>query len=73
MAPLKPCGCIHFFIWFSPISTNTIDNRIATMTGGIIQGLTKDPGDQDHLSQLDINNIFEELDRPMYRGKFTIP
>ncbi len=49
--------------WFSPVSTNTIDNRIATLTGGTTQGLTKDPGDQDHLSQLDINNIFEELDQ----------
>jgi phospholipase C len=48
--------------WFSPVSTNTIDNRIATFTGGTTQGLTKDPGDQDHLSQLSINNIFEELD-----------
>lgn len=48
--------------WFSPVSTNTIDNRIATFTGGTTQGLTKDPGDQDHLSQLSIDNIFEELD-----------
>ena len=43
-------------------STNTDDNRIATFTGGTTQGLTKDPGDQDHLGQLNINNIFEELD-----------
>jgi phospholipase C len=49
--------------WFSPVATNTIDNRIATMTGGTTQGLTKDPGDQDNLSQLDIDNIFEELDQ----------
>lgn len=48
--------------WFSPVSTNTIDNRIATFTGGTTQGLTKDPGDQNHLSQLSINSIFEELD-----------
>ncbi len=48
--------------WFSPVATNTIDNRIATFTGGTTQGLTKDPGDQDHLSQLNMNNIFEELD-----------
>lgn len=48
--------------WFSPVATNTIDNRIATLTGGTTQGLTKDPGDQDHLSQLNINNIFAELD-----------
>ena len=48
--------------WFSPVSTNTDDNRIATFTGGTTQGLTKDPGDQDHLGQLNIDNIFEELD-----------
>lgn len=48
--------------WFSPVSTNTDDNRIATFTGGTTQGLTKDPGDQDHLGQLNMNNIFEELD-----------
>ncbi len=60
--------------WFSPISTNTIDNRIATMTGGTTQGLTKDPGDQDHLSQLNINNIFEELDNANVSWKiyFTV-
>lgn len=48
--------------WFSPVSTNTDDNRLATFTGGTTQGLTKDAGDQDHLSQLSMNNIFEELD-----------
>ncbi len=48
--------------WFSPVSTNTDDNRVATFTGGTTQGLTKDPGDQDHLGQLNIDNIFEELD-----------
>ena len=60
--------------WFSPVSTNTIDNRIATMTGGTTQGLTKDPGDQDHLSQLNINNIFEELDQAHVSWKiyFTV-
>jgi phospholipase C len=60
--------------WFSPVSTNTIDNRIATMTGGTTQGLTKDPGDQDHLSQLNINNIFEELDQAKVSWKiyFTV-
>ncbi|HWG21653.1 MAG TPA: alkaline phosphatase family protein [Terracidiphilus sp.] len=48
--------------WFSPISSKSIDNRIATFTGGTTQGLTKDPGN-DHLPQLSINNIFEELDK----------
>jgi phospholipase C len=46
--------------WFSPVSANSIPNRIATFTGGTTQGLVYPPG-QDHLSQLNINNIFEEL------------
>ncbi len=48
--------------WFSPVSSKSIDNRIATFTGGTTQGLVKDPGGDDHLSQLDIDNIFQELD-----------
>jgi phospholipase C len=48
--------------WFSPVSDKSIDNRIATFTGGTTQGLVQDPQNEDHLSQLDINNIFEELD-----------
>jgi phospholipase C len=47
--------------WFSPVSSKSIDNRIATFTGGTTQGLTKDPAN-DHLSQLAIPTIFEELD-----------
>ena len=49
--------------WFSPVSSKSIDNRIATFTGGTTQGLVKDPGGDDHLSQLDIPNIFQELDQ----------
>jgi phospholipase C len=49
--------------WFSPVSSKSIDNRIATFTGGTTQGLTRDPGGNDHLPQLSINNIFEELDK----------
>jgi phospholipase C len=50
--------------WFSPVSSKSIDNRIATFTGGTTQGLTKDPAGDDHLNtQLDISNIFEELDQ----------
>jgi phospholipase C len=49
--------------WFSPVSTKSIGNRIATFTGGTTQGLTKDPGGDDHLPQLDIPNIFQELDQ----------
>jgi phospholipase C len=48
--------------WFSPVSSKSIDNRIATFTGGSTQGLTKDPGGDDHLSQLSIPTIFQELD-----------
>ncbi|MGB6689205.1 MAG: alkaline phosphatase family protein [Terracidiphilus sp.] len=48
--------------WFSPVASKSIDNRIATFTGGTTQGLTRDPGNDDHLPQLDIANIFQELD-----------
>jgi phospholipase C len=49
--------------WFSPVSSKTVDNRIALITGGTTQGLIKDPGSDDHLPQLDINNIYQELDQ----------
>jgi phospholipase C len=49
--------------WFSPVSTKSIGSRIATFTGGTNQGLVQDPGGDDHLSQLDIPNIFQELDQ----------
>jgi phospholipase C len=48
--------------WFSPVSSKSIPNRIATFTGGTTQGLVDDPGNDDHLSQLDISSIFQELD-----------
>lgn len=47
--------------WFSPVASKSIDNRIATFTGGTTQGLVKDPGGDDHLPQLDIPTIFQEL------------
>jgi phospholipase C len=49
--------------WFSPISSKSIPNRIATFTGGTTQGLVLDPSGNDHLSQLNIPNIFQELDQ----------
>jgi len=49
--------------WFSPVASKSIDNRIATFTGGTTQGLVKDPGGDDWLSQLAISNIFEALDK----------
>ncbi len=48
--------------WFSPVSSKSIDNRLATFTGGTTQGLVKDPGGDDGLAQLDIPSIFQELD-----------
>lgn len=48
--------------WFSPVSSKSVSNRIATFTGGTTQGLVKDPGN-DGLSQLDIPTIFQELDQ----------
>ena len=47
--------------WFSPIASKSVDNRIATFSGGTTQGLVKDPG-EDHLPQLFLPSIFEELD-----------
>ena len=48
--------------WFSPVSTKSIGNRIATFTGGTTQGLAKDPGGDDHLSQqLNIPNMLRNL------------
>jgi len=49
--------------WFSPVSSKSIGNRIATFTGGTTQGLVKDPGGDDDLGQLNIPNIFQELDQ----------
>ena len=50
--------------WFSPISSKSIDNRIATFTGGTTQGLVLDPGGDDKLNtQLAIPTIFNKLDK----------
>ncbi len=48
--------------WFSPVSSFSIDNRIATFSGGTTQGLVKDPG-SDGVGQLNIETIFNELDQ----------
>jgi phospholipase C len=48
--------------WFSPVSSKSVPNRIATFSGGTTQGLVKDPGGNDHLPQLQIATIFQELD-----------
>ena len=49
--------------WFSPVSSKSIPNRIATFTGGTTQGVTQDPGSDDHFPQLNITTIFNELDQ----------
>jgi phospholipase C len=49
--------------WFSPVASKSIDNRIATFTGGTTQGLVADPGGDDHLSGLNIPTIFQKLDQ----------
>ena len=49
--------------WFSPVSSKSIPNRIATFTGGTTQGVTQDPGSDDHFPQLNITTIFKELDQ----------
>ena len=49
--------------WFSPVSSKSTPNRIATYTGGTTQGLVHDPFVDDKFSsQLNIETIFEELD-----------
>jgi phospholipase C len=48
--------------WFSPVSSKSVDNRIAMFTGGTTEGIVKDPGN-DHLPPLDIPTIFQELDQ----------
>jgi phospholipase C len=50
--------------WFSPVSSKSTPNRIATMTGGTTQGLVHDPFVDDGITtQLTIPTIFEELDQ----------
>ena len=49
--------------WFSPISSKSKPNRIASFSGGSTFGLVFDPGMDDHLSTFTVPNIFEELDQ----------
>jgi phospholipase C len=48
--------------WFSPVSSKSTPNRVATLTGGTTQGLVKDPFVDDKLPTLNIPTIFQELD-----------
>jgi phospholipase C len=49
--------------WFSPMASKSVPNRLVTFTGGTSQGLVHDPGGNDHLPQLNLPNIFQELDQ----------
>ncbi len=49
--------------WFTPVSSKSIPNRIATYTGGTTRGLVLDPFRDDGVtSQLATPSIFKELD-----------
>jgi phospholipase C len=48
--------------WFSPVSSKSTPNRIATYTGGTTQGLVNDPFVNDHLPTFSVENIFQKLD-----------
>jgi phospholipase C len=48
--------------WFSPMSSKSTPNRIATFTGGTTRGLVYDPGYDDHVGALGIPTIFDKLD-----------
>lgn len=49
--------------WFSPVSSKSTPNRIATVTGGTTQGLVRDPFvDDGFTQQLNIETIYQELD-----------
>jgi len=50
--------------WFSPVSSKSTPNRIATMTGGTTQGVVNDPFVDDGItSQLNTETVFQELDQ----------
>jgi phospholipase C len=48
--------------WFSPVSSKTIPNRVASMDGGTTQGYVFDSGNDDHAPQLTAKTIFQLLD-----------
>jgi phospholipase C len=50
--------------WFSPVSSKSTPNRIATLTGGTTQGLVFDPYvDDKQTQQMNYLTIFQELDQ----------
>ncbi|MEO8725163.1 MAG: alkaline phosphatase family protein [Acidobacteriaceae bacterium] len=48
--------------WFSPVSSKTIPNRQATISGGTTQGYVYDSANNDHAPQLTAKTIFQLLD-----------
>src|SRR5947209_6544114 len=48
--------------WFSPVSSKSIPNRLATISGGTTQGYVYDPANDDHAPQLTAQTIFQLLD-----------
>lgn len=48
--------------WFSPVSSKSTPNRLATVSGGTTQGYVFDPGSDDQASQLGAKTVFELLD-----------
>ncbi len=49
--------------WFSPVSSKSIPNRVATMSGGTTQGYVFDSANDDHAPQLNAQTIFQLLDK----------
>ena len=47
--------------WFSPVSSKSTLNRIATFAGGTTGGLVFDRGNDEHLPQESMETIFQEL------------
>jgi len=47
--------------WFSPVSSKSIPNRLAVISGGTSQGYVFDPGADDQAPQLGAKTIFELL------------
>jgi len=48
--------------WFSPVSSKSAPNRLATISGGTTQGYVFDPGVDDQAPQLGAKTVFELLD-----------
>ena len=59
--------------WFSPVASKSTPNRVATLSGGTTQGLTRDPFVNDGITEsLPIASIFEELDQAKVSWKILL-